>query len=65
MRARILGVLELDDLLLLPIYPASQDHKAEVPGAQDETHEFALLRSVWIFEDFANLSQVKNRIGQR
>jgi len=33
-----LGVLELDDLLLLSVDPAGEDEEEELPGLEDEIH---------------------------
>ena len=36
-----LGVLKFDDLLLLPIHPASENHHDELPWSEDGVHEIA------------------------
>lgn len=38
--------LEIDDLLLLLVDPAREDHQQKLPGVEDETHESPLLKSM-------------------
>ena len=37
-----LGVLEVDNLLLLTVHPANQDQKEDMPGLKDEIHPWSV-----------------------